>query len=345
MFLFFIYNLGQDITLQCGQVESTLPFNYNWKLHNDFIDDEYSSTLTINNATSTSAGVYTCIVTSIVGQASSEGVTVNVYAPPEFKEEPDDINHMTIQEYQFDENITLICEAFGIPRPTISWFYKDFEKMEEITLYQFNSELILENINVSHAGIYYCKANNSHGVITSRHARINVLKVEFPEQFIEMSIDILKIEQNTSSADVSPSHFPENQTSSSSSFNETINNITVSSNLTLNNMTIPTTNLTDTMNYNDLFENLAERLRSSTNQEITYLSNQSKKNTVTTLNFTVKSILHDNNTNNFNSAKDVIEVLGWLGVLSLFSLINHNNISFIPTQLHNLQYYHLLVNE
>ncbi|MEO0687808.1 MAG: immunoglobulin domain-containing protein, partial [Cyanobacteria bacterium J06649_11] len=305
----FPQQLGQEITLDCGHVESTLPFSYNWKLHADLIDDEYSSTLTINNATSISAGVYTCIVTSIVGQTSAEGVTVNVYAPPKFREEPDDINHLMMQEYQFGENnASFICEASGIPRPNISWFYKDFEQMEEIDLYQFNSELILDNINVSHAGLYYCKANNSHGVITSRSAKLNVLKVEFPEQFIEVGIDILKIEQNTSSQYVSD--VPENQ-KTSSNFNESISNGTSSSNQTIHNATM-LTNHTNMINYDYLFEDLTEQLRSSTNQEITYLSNQTMKDIVTTLHFTVKSIIGGNNniSNNFNSAQDVFKVSG-----------------------------------
>ena len=66
MVLLCLLIIGQSITLECGQVESILPFSYNWKLHGDLIDDEYSNTLTINNATSTNAGVYTCIVTCLL---------------------------------------------------------------------------------------------------------------------------------------------------------------------------------------------------------------------------------------------------------------------------------------
>ena len=334
MVLLCLLIIGQSITLECGQVESILPFSYNWKLHGDLIDDEYSNTLTINNATSTNAGVYTCIVTSLVGQTSAEGVTVNVYAPPKFREQPDDVNYLMMQDNQFGENnVSFICEVSGIPRPDISWFYKDFEQMEEIALYQFNSELILDNINVSNAGIYYCKANNSHGIITSRLAKLNVLKIEFPEQFIEMGIDILKIERNTSFPDVfydtsenptspkpsfnqtlPPTSF--NQTSPPPNFNQTYDNVTISPNTTINH-TKKLRNLTDAINYNDLYEDLAERLKSSTNQEIRYLSIQSKEETVTTLHFTVKSIIYPHNTNNdiskdYSSAKDLVKVSGKL---------------------------------
>ena len=159
----------------------------------------------------------------------------------------------------------------------------------------------------------YCKANNSHGVITSRLAKLNVLKIEFPEQFIEMSIDILKIERNTSSPDVFYDA-SENQTSSTPNFNQTIDNVTISSNNTMNSTT-KLTNLTDKINYNDLYEDFTERLRSSKYQAITYLSIQSMKDAVTTLHFTVKSILYPNKTSNnmskdYSSAKDLVKVSG-----------------------------------
>ena len=280
MFSFLVLISGQEVTLNCGKVESDLPFSYNWKLHEDLIDGEFSSTLNIKT-TSSSSGVYTCIVTSLVGQTFSQGILLNIYAPPKLQAKPEDVNHLMLNEFV---NASFICEVSGIPRPNVSWFYKDFKRREEISLLEFESEIILKNINASHAGFYYCKANNIHGAITSRFARLNVLKVEFPELFIEMSIDILKIEQNLSSlADAS-----DNQTYKS---NHDFNNSTVS-------------NLTNT--YIKLYDELAERLRTSTNQNISYL--QTKNGDLVTLHFTIKSIIHTNVSHEMRSSRDFLEV-------------------------------------
>ena len=99
-----------------------------------------------------------------------------------------------------------------------------------------------------------------------------------------MSIDILKIEQNLSSlADAS-----DNQTYKS---NHDFNNSTVS-------------NLTNT--YIKLYDELAERLRTSTNQNISYL--QTKNGDLVTLHFTIKSIIHTNVSHEVRSSRNFLEI-------------------------------------
>ena len=53
-------------------------------------------------------------------------------------------------------NVTLSCQASGIPPPMVSWFKADGQRVD-------GSELVLKNINRSEAGEYRCEASNECG--------------------------------------------------------------------------------------------------------------------------------------------------------------------------------------
>ena len=56
------------------------------------------------------------------------------------------------------ENVTLSCNATGIPVPMVSWI-----KVDGHMTVSNGSELVLTNINRSEAGEYRCEASNECG--------------------------------------------------------------------------------------------------------------------------------------------------------------------------------------
>ena len=56
------------------------------------------------------------------------------------------------------ENVTLSCNATGIPLPMVSWI-----KVDGDMIVSNGSELVLTNINRSEAGEYRCEASNECG--------------------------------------------------------------------------------------------------------------------------------------------------------------------------------------
>ena len=54
------------------------------------------------------------------------------------------------------DNVTLSCNASGIPSPMVSWFKADGQRIDQ-------SELVLRNISRSEAGEYRCEASNECG--------------------------------------------------------------------------------------------------------------------------------------------------------------------------------------
>ena len=269
------------MTLDCGDVKSDLPFSYNWKLHDNLLDGEYLRRLTVNTSSTSSSGVYTCLVTSVIGQASGPGILLEIYEPPNILTEPDDATFLLPNDFG---NVTFICEVSGWPRPNISWFYTDL-KNTFLLSGKYESELILNNINASNGGYYYCKANNSHGTATSRFATLDVLGIELPKQFIEMSIDIVSIHINTT---------------------EGVNTSYKLSDSSLDDRTTNKDQSPDERNY--LYKGFAEQLRNSIHQNISFFTTNEKEKNVTTLHFIITSIFNVSLHENEVSRKDLLKI-------------------------------------
>ena len=54
------------------------------------------------------------------------------------------------------DNVTLSCNASGIPSPMVSWFKADGQRIDQ-------RELVLRNISRSEGGEYRCEASNECG--------------------------------------------------------------------------------------------------------------------------------------------------------------------------------------
>ena len=190
----FNVRAGEAVELECGEVDSALPVTFNWKHHGNFIDRAFKDSLSVT-ASVEKAGIYTCVVTSSVGQVSSEGILVNVYEVPKIVSQPEDQTVITPNQFN---NASFVCEVAGYPIPDISWYYKSFSgDTSEITLASNQPEITLENITSEDRGFYFCRANNSYGPARSRSAKLDVVASELPKQFIEISVLIQNKEYMT----------------------------------------------------------------------------------------------------------------------------------------------------
>ncbi|XP_051950032.1 hemicentin-1 [Xyrauchen texanus] len=105
------------------------------------------------------AGVYTCKVSNIAGQVDRT-FRVTVHVPP-LMEGP---LHDTLTQ-NLGSHITLICEASGVPVPSIAWL-KDGSPVEGSLHWNWSvkgNRLELGPLQLSHAGTYTCIAKNNEG--------------------------------------------------------------------------------------------------------------------------------------------------------------------------------------
>lgn len=141
--------------------------------HNNIVletGDKYSlnedgSELVIKDVKKVDEGDYTCIARNKAGEKAEE-VSLNVFVQPKITY----LNNQTASE--FDDQVTLTCEASGDPTPTISWSFENrvFTEGEQsldrnivVRSHARVSSLTLKNVQFTYAGQYLCTASNSIG--------------------------------------------------------------------------------------------------------------------------------------------------------------------------------------
>uniref|UniRef100_A0A8C6USZ5 Neural cell adhesion molecule 1a n=1 Tax=Neogobius melanostomus TaxID=47308 RepID=A0A8C6USZ5_9GOBI len=141
-----------------------------WAHNNDVLEsgDKYSlnedgSELLIRDVKKVDEGEYTCIARNKAGEKAEE---VSLKVPPK-------ITYLNNQSaLEFDELVTLTCEASGDPTPNILWSFDNrvFTEGEQsldrnivVRSHARVSSLTLKNVQFTYAGQYLCTASNSIG--------------------------------------------------------------------------------------------------------------------------------------------------------------------------------------
>lgn len=138
--------------------------------HNNVTLNSVNEILTVTNITSADAGVYQCIASNNVGQATVDFL-LNV---PAITRSPSFIipdNRIDIEERQL---LNIQCVADGIPSPVIYWLYNgaNVTNTANITTTQLSngiSVLIIIETSIADSGNYTCVAVNNVGTASYTH--------------------------------------------------------------------------------------------------------------------------------------------------------------------------------
>ncbi|XP_037536631.1 hemicentin-2 [Nematolebias whitei] len=109
----------------------------------------------------TDGGTYTCKVSNVAGQVDRT-FRLMIHVLPKL-----DGPLREILNYTLGSHVALVCEATGVPVPSITWL-KDGTPIESSLQWQWSvrgHRLELGPLSLSHAGTYTCVAKNSEGQI------------------------------------------------------------------------------------------------------------------------------------------------------------------------------------
>ncbi|XP_068685519.1 uncharacterized protein [Montipora foliosa] len=130
-----------------------------------------NATFTLSALSRADSGTYSFAILGALGSSASEVLEVVVQFNPFIVPISDDV----ITE---GRNLTLSCQATGIPAPTVFWVKTSNGQRTNGT------ELVFRNISRSEAGEYICEARNSYG----NASESTTIDVQYPPEGIQLHV-------------------------------------------------------------------------------------------------------------------------------------------------------------
>ncbi|XP_004706727.1 hemicentin-1 [Echinops telfairi] len=134
-------------------------------------------TLSIDQATLSDAGAYTCTATNIAGNDEAE-ITLHVQEPPTLEDLEPPYN-TPFQERVANQRIAFPCPARGMPKPTIKWLRNGRElsgREPGVSILEDGTLLVIAAVTPYDNGEYICVAINEAGTTEKKYN----LKVHVP---------------------------------------------------------------------------------------------------------------------------------------------------------------------
>ncbi|XP_016112004.1 hemicentin-1 [Sinocyclocheilus grahami] len=119
-----------------------------------------NGSLVIGSASASHSGDFKCVASNEAGSVERK-TRLKVNVPPEIQDDGQPLN-LTVT---LKQPLTLGCDAFGIPTPTITWTKDNRPVLETPGVYLQNGKRLLKIYRVQHdhAGHFSCTAQNSAG--------------------------------------------------------------------------------------------------------------------------------------------------------------------------------------
>ncbi|XP_051801854.1 B-cell receptor CD22-like [Acanthochromis polyacanthus] len=153
---------GSSVTLTCSS-DADPAANYTWNKNQTLVNKQQQ--LVFRSIQASDSGNYSCTAENQLGKRTSENTFINVeYAPklPSLSVNP-------YAEIMEGSSVTLTCSSDANPAANYTW-YKENQALIKgpERIYRFTS------IRSEDRGIYYCKAENKHGQISSTSLLLDV---------------------------------------------------------------------------------------------------------------------------------------------------------------------------
>ena len=167
--------VNSSISLSC-MANSVLNLRYHWTKDHIIMPDSSSNSLELMNVQFADKGEYQCVVVNDAGATASLPSIVDIASKP--------VLNLSLPHYVYiqegDKNgYLLTCDAYAVPAPGWTWFYKKNEADDWYLLPNSDtSALILSKPQLEDNGWYQCVASNAIGNVTSNPVHVTVLPTE-----------------------------------------------------------------------------------------------------------------------------------------------------------------------
>ena len=181
--------LKEVFELNCT-VDGPASMDYVWRKNDTILPDQTSWKLRIDEVSIEDRGYYSCQGKISTLSAVSNRVLVLVYSKPSFKVQPRD----QIFDYPGGQRSTWVCNGTAEPNCFYKWFFKPYQSSKP-TLVGESSLFTISFVSQRHVGHYWCELSNGITTISSRKAKLDVVRVLPRKQSARISLK-LSIKKN-----------------------------------------------------------------------------------------------------------------------------------------------------
>lgn len=159
-------NEGATVTFTVGTSFSDPSIVYQWLLDGSELMDETNSTLRITDVAVTDTGVYSVILSNLLGSVTSSNAVLTVISegPPVFTSQP---TNLTVAK---GGTAIFKCQATGNPAPGYRWYFNGTNLLNSAT----NTQTVA-SADTNKAGFYCVVITNVHGSVTSSVATLSLI--------------------------------------------------------------------------------------------------------------------------------------------------------------------------
>ena len=152
-------------------VDSKHKLFFKWMKNGREIPNQKNTILVLSRNRYDVNGYYNCEISNKFGKVTSNTAKVEYQTKPTITRHPEGLER-TLRSP--NTTITLICNATGQPKPSITWHHTQFNDSKE-TIVKGNETMLQINAkNSDQSGVYRCSASNIQGTVTSHGARVHV---------------------------------------------------------------------------------------------------------------------------------------------------------------------------
>ena len=152
---------------------------YQWQFNGVNIFGASSPVLTLNAVTAANAGTYVCVVSNLVGVASSTPSVLNITAAGS----PTITTNPVSQTIAPGSSVVFKVVAKSTTNVSYQW------KFNGVALSNASSSaLVVSSVTATNAGNYTCVVTNAAGSVTSAAAQLSVLATNKPGRLVNLSV-------------------------------------------------------------------------------------------------------------------------------------------------------------